>query len=648
MTARTVVTGAIAPRAPRAALVALLAALLPAAGAPFTPGNLLLLAAGDGTVAGSGWPSAYAAQDRNSTATVAAAIVEYALNESTGLFSPTGLSAPVPASSAGGGAGLSVLGLLADLGNSARSSNTGAAYVAAQAAGTFQPYSGLLSLSPDGVVASFVGYRTGPGTPVGVSTRGNDLATSLLYNDAASVTPPAASISRVIGWVDASGAVGIVDGDLDSVLGGTVATAAVWVSDGASGSGFYVSGGYTWTATLSFGGLFWVAMPFGIGGPMGDITQICLPPTMTSNSFKMYGSFTSFGDWLYVARSTPGQHGGVSIFPGYPTLPTSASALCSSSPNNLDNALGNSQNSPSQGGWAIHGAVFVTDNATGTTTMWTACGEQGLSLFTQCSGSPLACSGRTAAAGAYQTRLPPEATQGLANAQGLISIASVAIGGVAHVAVNRVDGLWLWPTTNTGPYAGATGSCCTTTSAGACCWANGNSPVLLPPTSRHFRGSVPVPAAPTCATPGYACADGVTPPAVACAAGYYCPGGGSPALPCAAGTYSGAYFSACVACAAGLYSVAGSAACSGCTQGVPSSCTYPPGMSASASVGPSVNPCFEYAQLVGVATGVQAALADPRVFNFSAPTPSAFCYKHVHQAVPDPTNLRDTLSLPHP
>ena len=627
-----------AARAPRAALAALFAALLPATCAPFSPGNLLILAAGDGSVAGSGWPSTYAAQDRNSTATVAATLFEYAINESSGLFAPTGLASPVPASSAGGGAGLSVLGLLADLGNSARSSNAGAAYVAAQAAGTFQPYSGLLSLSPDGVVASFVGYRTGPGTPVGVSTRGNDLATNSIYNDAASVTPPAASVSRVIGWVDASGAVGIVDGVLDSVLGGTVATAAVWVSNGATGSGFYVSGGYTWTATVLSGGLYWVAMPNGIGGPMGAITQICQPPTYTANSFKSYGAFASVAGWLYVARSTPGQHGGVNLFPGYPTLPTSAAAasLCNVAPNNLDNAIGNSQNTAGQGGFAIHGAVFVNNTATGATTMWTACGEQGLSVFTQCAAAPPSCLGKTSAVGAYQTRLPSEATQGIANAQGLISIASVTLGGVAHVAVNRVDGLWLWPTTNTGPYSSPTGSCCATSTAGACCWANGNSPVLLPPTSRHFRGSAPVPAAPTCATPGYACADGATLPAVACAAGFYCPGGGSPALPCAAGTYSGAYFSACVACAAGLYSVAGSAACSGCTQGVPSSCTYPPGMSASASAGPAVNPCFEYAQLVGVATGVQAALADPKVFNFSAPTPSAFCYKQVPRSVPWP------------
>jgi len=80
------------------------------------------------------------------------------------------------------------------------------------------------------------------------------------------------------------------------------------------------------------------------------------------------------------------------------------------------------------------------------------------------------------------------------------------------------------------------------------------------------------------------------------------------------------------------------AADAACTQGVPASCTYPPGGSATTANnnGPNVNPCFEYYSIVGVATGVQVALADPKVFNFSAPTPSAFCYKQVPRSVPWP------------
>jgi hypothetical protein len=74
--------------------------------------------------------------------------------------------------------------------------------------------------------------------------------------------------------------------------------------------------------------------------------------------------------------------------------------------------------------------------------------------------------------------------------------------------------------------------------------------------------------------------------------------------------------------------LAAAAADAACTQGVPNSCTYPPGMSDTASTGPNINPCFEYYSLVGVATGVQVALADPKVGSFSAPTPSTFCYNY--------------------
>jgi len=65
-----------------------------------------------------------------------------------------------------------------------------------------------------------------------------------------------------------------------------------------------------------------------------------------------------------------------------------------------------------------------------------------------------------------------------------------------------------------------------------------------------------------------------------------------------------------------------------CTQGVPSSCTFPPGQSETAvsRAGVRINPCVEYATLVGLDTGYQAAMADPRVNNFSDPSVSVFCY----------------------
>ena len=63
-----------------------------------------------------------------------------------------------------------------------------------------------------------------------------------------------------------------------------------------------------------------------------------------------------------------------------------------------------------------------------------------------------------------------------------------------------------------------------------------------------------------------------------------------------------------------------------CTQGSPATCTYPPGTSSTVGVN-FVNPCIDHWVQVGLATGYQVAVADPKVhLPFSTPSPSAFCF----------------------
>ena len=67
-----------------------------------------------------------------------------------------------------------------------------------------------------------------------------------------------------------------------------------------------------------------------------------------------------------------------------------------------------------------------------------------------------------------------------------------------------------------------------------------------------------------------------------------------------------------------------------CTQGAPATCTYVGGASSTSPGpnGPNINPCVEYYELAGLATGYDAMLADAAVGNLSAPSPSTFCYNY--------------------
>jgi hypothetical protein len=118
--------------------------------------------------------------------------------------------------------------------------------------------------------------------------------------------------------------------------------------------------------------------------------------------------------------------------------------------------------------------------------MFVADGLVGLFVYPTCSGSPVTCTtaATSTAVAAYSTVLP-----GLTQTTSyLTGAAAYTMNGVDYIAVTRADGMWLWPQANTGPYTSSTGTCCAVTTAGACCWGNGNAPVAVPRANYAFRG----------------------------------------------------------------------------------------------------------------------------------------------------------------
>lgn len=408
----------------------------PNAGA-FTPGNLLVFMAGDGTVPGSALPSATGANDRNSVNTVAGKIVEYSVGAG-GALAATGVSAVLPSTgtAAPPSGPITVLGNVADVGNSG---------------GTYQPFSGHLDTSTDGTIVSFVGYSTPAGTFVGASCMCNNIAALASNNNVGmGVNVTASTVQRVIGWFDASGQVRIVNGNLNAAFGSLPVYSALWYNGGAGQSGFWVTGGYTITS-LQLGGIYWVPMPYGIGGPMGTVTLICANPAYTANNYKMYSSVYAFGGWLYALRVTAGTSGGGGSLPV--AFPTTTQASCSAGGTLSQIPGGGTNNAQTMGGWAIHAMVWTT-NSTGGAVYWHVDGELGLTRMTGCVGQPLRCSGYTAAAGAYQTAPPLALVGGNAFAIGFISGINVTVDGLQMIMLNTISGVWLWPVNNSRVPAG--------------------------------------------------------------------------------------------------------------------------------------------------------------------------------------------------
>ena len=494
----------------------------------FTPGNLLIFMAGDGTVAGSAMPSAQGANDRGSVSAVAGSIVEYAVSAS-GALSPTGKSTALPSTgtSAPPGGPITVLGNVADVGNSGNASFPFPT--------SYQPFSGQLSTSTDGTIVSFVGYSQAAGAAVGASCMCNGAVAAANNNVGLTIAVPPPSVKRVIGWFDASGIAQIVNGDLNAVLGSVQVNSALWFANGAGQSGFYVTGGNTGaTSSAALGGIYWIPMPQGIGGPMGAAVLICLNPSYTASNFKMYSAVLAYAGYLYAMRVTAGTSGGGGALPI--AFPTTTQSACSTGTTLTQINGAGTKNAQQNGGWAQHAMVWTTssDPAQPPVSYWHVDGESGLTRYTNCTGQPLICSNYSVGVGgAYITTPPLPLVSNNSVLVGLISGISAMVGGVPVIIVNTISGVWMWPTANTGAFNTSVGTCCAVPTAGACCWLNNNQPVFTAvPANLGMRGLALAPQQPTCATPGYACSlvgGALTLPAQPCVPGSFCPGGAAAA-----------------------------------------------------------------------------------------------------------------------
>lgn len=609
-----------APPSPlRSALLATLLALaLPAArGAPFTPGNFLVMEA-----------------DTTSLETASKALFadEWAVT-AAGRLAPVGNSIALPSS---GATPLTALGQAADI-------------------GTVRPYSGSVTTSSDGLFACTTGYQLQANTTVGTSNSG-----AAQTQTANAFNPPAPSVPRVIACIDYAQNVRIINAAAAmAALFGPPAPAmffssAYWY---APSSGFFLTLGQTVSSVFP-GGVYWAPMVGGLGGYMDTpnvAMLIATPNSGSTTNAKWYSYVTSFQGTLYFLRPSNGVSAGVDHFGG--GVPFSAAqaamgcqlatATCLLGGNSVPVVGSTTQSGVTAGtlgGFDPHMALFVS-NSSGQLNLFVADGWSGLIMFPNCfptasfltqtmnTPNPIVCTGSTAALGAYATSIPSSPGGApVVKTSYAVGAAQAFISGVKAIVLTTPNGIWLWPANNTGAYASSTGTCCATPTAGACCWMNNNT-AITPVAGAYgytFRGIVPVPVAPACATPGYYCASGSTTPLLCpagsvcsgsgtssvCPAGGFCPAGSqasvqpSPAgtfsdgvsgawpLPtCPAGTFAPAGSASCTPCAAGNYTaVAGAGACLSCPPGSTSTasstgCSACPANTFTAAPGQPCSPC---------------------------------------------------------
>ena len=65
-----------------------------------------------------------------------------------------------------------------------------------------------------------------------------------------------------------------------------------------------------------------------------------------------------------------------------------------------------------------------------------------------------------------------------------------------------------------------------------------------------------------------------------------------------------------------------------CIQGQPLTCAYPYGNSATFSTTNKINPCIDYVELIGQATGYETLLSSKLFHQLSEPSPSTFCFSY--------------------
>ena len=477
-------------------------------------GNLIAVEVGDGTMAG-------AVYGANANSTVPMTLSEFfydaALPSPSLVYTGAGQSRALPST---GAAAVTALGSGADQGGS-------------------RPFSGALSTSSNGAYLVVAGYSASAGSFVGASSYFGP------------INPPNASVSRVVSYVDAWGTASLVTGmaaSLYPVMNVPQALpiySAYYFAPGATQGGFYVFGGYD-ILTPGFGGCWWVPMSGGIGGAAGTAALVQIVPSGgSSTSQRLWSSGTFWNNNLYIARVQSVAPAGIYSFVAPNSAPTVTTAVVSG-PIGPVTVTSRSNFDP-------RAIVFVGSPTA--PAMFVADGAVGIFVYPSCSGSPIAVNG-CSSTGAFATPLPGLA----ATTAFIVGAAAYSMAGKAYIAVTRLDGMWLWPQNNTGPFVSAVGTCCSNTLTGACCWGNNNSAVVAPRANYAFRG--------------LALAPFVAPPSLcsSCPAGKYALDGAASCTSCAAGTASSAIGATspatCAPCATGFYAIAGAATCTSCPIGI--------------------------------------------------------------------------------
>jgi hypothetical protein len=241
----------------------LLTALLALACAPaavvlgFTPGNLLVSLAGDGTAAGA---------PGNATTLVALLLEEFAPSGTTLSSTNETRTVPSPDAVAQGEPPFTTLGNVAD-----------------PVGSHLAPTSGALTPSDDGFFLTFVGYSCAAGTPVGTSNIGS----ADVQTNANTWVQVGKNCTRLIAYVDYSGLVRVVDGNLDSISIFTYPASNNFAQNTWSAAyctsckGFYVTTGPVYLSTAT-GGIWFVPSPT-ISGTLGDGIKLASTPQTLSN-----------------------------------------------------------------------------------------------------------------------------------------------------------------------------------------------------------------------------------------------------------------------------------------------------------------------------------------------------------------------------
>ena len=332
--------------------------------------------------------------------------------------------------------------------------------------GAGRPTVGAPTLSQEGQFVTIAGYAADAGT------------TACSASVKASVWQPPASVPRVVAVVDVSGqpvvnisVPGFSAWDIRTAfysnnLGGMFSVGA-YDNNALSTPGVYFT-----PSTLTY--VAGQSPPVNVWASANATTWLSIPSGGSTTNFKeqMNVGVAASGTMFYT-RSANGATSGIYSLIAGASLQTYAPAATTD----------------------LRGFAWSSP-----TNLWTIDAAAGLFLGT-CTGS---YNGNATACATTYTTLPPTPGSGLP-ATGQANFISMALfaapDGIAYIAVAQTTGVWLWATNNTGPYYSGAGTCCAVSTAGGCCWANGNQAVISADVNSGIRGVVVAPSTYTAPLP---------------------------------------------------------------------------------------------------------------------------------------------------